>query len=313
MNFTYQTKARDYWDRARRRAFWTNLLGALDGSTSQAELGLMNFDAVSQRLRLKNAIYRGVQNIPLDRIVGSVGRYQDFTGAFLPVSEDMSGRWQRVATQYLNPVSQGVPPIEVFKVGDSYFVRDGNHRVSVVHQLGLPDIEAYVWEYPQPVEGLGDEADIDTLLLEAERREFLEQTYLDELRPGHNIRLTAPGGYLDMLGQIAHYQHVLSKIDGEPMPYEDAVTAWYDMVYETVVQIITEQGVMEQFPDRTPADFFVWTMRYKPRLEEQMQRRVSYDTVAAKIPREHRVGLLRRLWHGAVRALLRRVADRENL
>ncbi len=301
----YLAEARQVWDQARRKAFWARLLESMAGE----EAGLLDFNEVSQRLHLRNAIYRGVQLVPLEKIVGSVGRYQDFTRAFLPLSGGMGGRWQRVAALYLDPTSGGVPPVELYKVGDAYFVKDGNHRVSVARQLGLEDIEAYVWEYPEPVSGLGPDADIDTLLLEAERQDFLEQTRLDELRPGHNIRLTEPGGYPELLRQIAHYQDVLSRIDGREVPYEEAVTAWYDMIYETTVQMIEEAGVLELFPERTPADFFVWVMRYQRHLQERYGQRMKIEDIARQIPKQQRQGPWQRLRRALVRRLLRWLAS----
>ncbi|GAB4575258.1 MAG: hypothetical protein Kow0077_25860 [Anaerolineae bacterium] len=302
----YKDEARQYFDQANRKAFWNKFLNRLQG---QGEEELLDFNEISQQLHLRTAIYRGLQEVPLEKIVGSVGRYKDFNGAFLPVSEDMRERWQKVAMLYLDPTSSGAPPVELFKVGDSYFVKDGNHRVSVANQLGLETIEAYVWEYPIPLEGLDENTDIDTLLLEAERRDFLEKTRLDELRPGHSIRLTAPGGYLELLGQIAYYQKALSKIDGRPVSYEDAVTAWYDMIYETTVQLIEQEGLLDLFPDRTPADFFVWTTRHQRELAERYGRRVPLREAAQDISRLSRPSLSRRLFNGAVEMMKRTLAE----
>ncbi len=301
----YLRQAREEFDRAHSKAFWDQFLGGLQGRGGQ----LLDFNDIAQHLSLKTAIYRGVQVIPIEKIVGSVGRYKDFTGAFLPVNEDMRERWQRVAMLYLDPVSSGAPPIEVYKVGDAYFVKDGNHRVSVASQMGLDTIEAYVWEYPQPVEGLEPDADIDRLLLENERREFLEHTRLDALRPGHGIQVTEPGGYLELLGQIAYYQSALTQIDGEPVSYEDAVTAWYDMLYETTVQLIKEEGVLDLFPDRTPTDFYVWTTRHQRELAERYGKRIAMRDAARDLPRTQRRGLGRRLVNGAVELLRRRMVD----
>jgi len=302
----YFQEARDKFERASRKASWDRFLARLQG---QQPAELLDFNKVSRHLGLRTAIYRGVQAIPLEKIVGSVGRYKDFTGAFLPVNTDMRERWQRVAALYLDPTSGGAPPIEVYKVGDAYFVKDGNHRVSVANQLDMHTIEAHVWEFPEPVAGVDPDADIDTLLLEAERREFLEKTRLDELRPGHGIRLTAPGGYLDMLQQIAAYQAALSKIDGRPVPYEEAVTAWYDMIYETVVQFIKQEGILDLFPDRTPADFFVWTMQHQRELQERYGRRMAVRDAARQVSDRLHRGALGRLWHAGLGALRRMVAD----
>jgi hypothetical protein len=80
--------------------------------------------------------------IPLDAIAGSVGRYADFTRSFLPRRESAQERWTRVRAAFDRV--QDIPPITVFQIGDSYFVLDGNHRVSVARSLGATHIPAHV-------------------------------------------------------------------------------------------------------------------------------------------------------------------------
>jgi hypothetical protein len=84
--------------------------------------------------------------------------------------------------------------------------------------------------------------------------------------------LTSPGGYDEMLCQIDYHQHALQKIDETEISYEEAVTAWYDMLYESTVQLIKQSGVLELFPNRTAADFFVWTMQHNQELTERYSR-----------------------------------------
>ncbi|NJL94546.1 MAG: hypothetical protein HC915_12900 [Anaerolineae bacterium] len=175
----FRNAAHDQWTQARRRAVITRLTANLRGR----EARLIDYDEIAQRLSLRSARYIGCLPILLEKIVGSVGRYQDFTAAFLPVTREMQSRWENVALLFLDP-ARFPPPIEAYKVGENYFVRDGNHRVSVARQLKLADVEAHVWEYPLPVKGLPPSADIDTLLIAYERQDFLETTHLDTLRPG---------------------------------------------------------------------------------------------------------------------------------
>jgi len=253
----YQQQAKREWDRARRKAFWAELRADFGGQDRQ----ILNFDQIADRFELSNAFYEGVKRIPLNKIVGSVGRYQDFTDAFLPTTAAMEERWRNIATLYLDATSGGVPPIAAYQVGDTYFVRDGNHRVSVANQLDMVDIEAYIWHYPESVVGLAAGINIDLALLETERQAFLDQTQIDLLRPAHNIRLTAPEGYNTILGQIIYYQYALSQIDGEEISYPDAVTAWYDMRYEVTEQVIEQSGIMKSFPNRTLTDFYIWIIR----------------------------------------------------
>src|SRR5690606_37393764 len=88
---------------------------------------LLRFEDVRKMLGEVSQLPRGLQEIPLDAIVGSVGRYEDFNRQFLPRQAAQGGRWARVR---MAVEGSGLPPIEVYKIGDIYFVLDGHHRVS---------------------------------------------------------------------------------------------------------------------------------------------------------------------------------------
>jgi hypothetical protein len=124
---------------------------------------LLSFEQVRERLGLLSRRDRGLQEIPLDKIVGSVGKYRQFTRSFLPNDERVKRRWKSVYAGALG--ARGLPPIDVYQVGDVYFVNDGNHRVSVAHQFGAKTIEAYVTEFLSPVT-LTVDADLDRLICE---------------------------------------------------------------------------------------------------------------------------------------------------
>jgi hypothetical protein len=269
------TQAGKDWDRARQSALIEDILGIF----TRRSADLLSFEDVKSQLRLTQKNYRGIQDIEIDRIRGSVGRYQDFTREFLPRNDSMRQRWQRVDTI---AIMRGLPPIEVYQVGEMYFVLDGNHRVSVAHQSGMKTIQAHVWEYVTPV-GLSPDAGVDEVLIKAEYAEFLNKTKLNELRPEQEIIFTAPGRYLELECQIAMYQQVLEQIDQEPIGYSDAVTAWYDMLYTPSVQIIEERGVLERYPNRTEADLFIWVWEHHEELRERGIRSLAQaaDEVAA--------------------------------
>lgn len=133
----YQDVARAEWSRARRRGIIDRLRDRLH------DRKLVPYEAVRSLLRLRQCTYLGVQQVPVSQIVGSAGRYNDFTTSFLPVTDHLRQRWQRVsAVTYQN----GLQPVQLVKVADAYFVFDGNHRVSIAHLRGVDAIEAEVWE-----------------------------------------------------------------------------------------------------------------------------------------------------------------------
>src|SRR5437870_4346264 len=113
------------FDRARRKAFLREMTSALSGRPNW----LLSFEEISRTLPMKGQVYRGVQQIPVSEIVGSVNRYQDFNREFLPTQSHTRPRWESVDVANLTDVP--LPPIQVYKVNSVYFVKDGNHRVSV--------------------------------------------------------------------------------------------------------------------------------------------------------------------------------------
>jgi uncharacterized ParB-like nuclease family protein len=255
--------ARDF-EQAHWRAFIQDIFAAI----RYEPVDLLPFEVVREKLSLQNKSYLGIQEIPLDQIVGSVGRYEDFTRTFMPRKTSSRPRWENV-----NSMTErgGWPPIEVYKVSDTYFVRDGNHRVSVARQLGAETIEAHVWEYPTRVP-LEPDDDLGDLILREEYLEFLEDTELDKLRPDQWIILTRPGGYWDLEESIAVHRHWKSWERGEQEPdmsWPEAVADWYDNIYLPLAKKIQEEGLLSYFPGRTEADLVVWMLDHWDRLEDE--------------------------------------------
>ena len=138
--FMAQTKeaAIDDFSRARRRADLEEIMASLTGKSAD----LLSFEEVRKKVRGIRGNRRILKDVPLDSIVGSVGRYEDFTRDFLPRRDSDAERWARVERLAKDEV--GLPPVDLFQIGDAYFVNDGNHRVSVARQMGHSHIEAYV-------------------------------------------------------------------------------------------------------------------------------------------------------------------------
>jgi hypothetical protein len=258
------------WDfnRSCNRAMIQDLLAAL----THAPIDLLSFGEVQKSLHLRGGTYRGLRDIPLDKVVGSVGRYREFSRTFLPRTNADRQRWARVKAMMEGMA--GLPPIEVFQVGDVYFVRDGNHRVSVAREMGAKAMQAYVTEVKSPVP-LDTGVTPEDLIIKADYADFLERTHLEKLRPDQRIEFTAPGRYQDLLTHIGAHQHYLEQRFGQPVPWDKAVTGWYDSVYLPLVRLIREKGLLKEFPHRTEADLYAWVTLY----EEELRQLYDVDDV----------------------------------
>ena len=122
-------KAIQDFQSAQQKAAIQEILARITGKSNQ----LLSYDEVAEKLKLRSRMERGVKTIPLDAIVGSVSRHTEFTRNFLPLRADDQERWARVKTAFMES-NAGLEPIEVYKVGEVYFVVDGNHRVSIARQ-----------------------------------------------------------------------------------------------------------------------------------------------------------------------------------
>ena len=251
-----EMESQQAWSKARRNVIVQKVLCAIQGCS----LDLIPFEDARQLLHLNQKVCLGLQEIELEKIRGSVGRYNDFTSAFLPRRDNLRQRWQRVRSA---KTIKGLPPVELYKVGQAYFVADGNHRVSIARSEGDKIIEAYVCEYISPIE-LSAEADLDEVLSKAEYAEFLSRT---QLQPEQEIVFTVPGRYMEIECQIQSVQQSLEKERGETVPYNEAAELWYREIYSPTAQGIRESGAIARFPGRTEADLFIWMWRKEPELQ----------------------------------------------
>lgn len=240
------------------KVFWQEVLSHLTGRHSE----LMNFDEIRSRLHLHEELYRGIADVPLDHIVGSVGRYKDFTATFLPKKANMRDRWSRVYA--LANSLEGPPPIELYKVGDTYFVRDGNHRVSVARELDAKTILAHVVELPTTVPLRPKMSERQLEAAEAYAN-FLDETGLSRAVPGHeSIELTVPTRYHELMGHIFLHQRVMEKLEDHALTTEEATADWYDTIYKPAIDLIRKYKVLKlatgKKTPRTEGDLFLWLM-----------------------------------------------------
>jgi hypothetical protein len=105
---------------------------------------LLSFEEAKGALVQWTQAYRGMRTVEVEKITGSVGRHRDFDYSFLPLKVSMSERWGRIDRAYHR--GDELPAVSLYKIGDAYLVRDGNHRVSVAKYHNVAAIDAEVVE-----------------------------------------------------------------------------------------------------------------------------------------------------------------------
>ncbi len=261
---------------ARRKAAMQGIMARITGES----IKLLSYEEVRQKLRALESSKRTLRDIPLDAIVGSVGRYTDFSRNFLPLSDSDQDRWSRVMAETTGLT--GLPPIEVYQIGEVYFVLDGNHRVSVARQLDSTNIQAYVTEVRTRI-SITPDTQPDELIIKAEQVDFLERTQLDRLRQDTDFTVTNPGQYPILLEHIEVHRYFMGIDEQRDVHYDEAVVHWHDEVYCPIIQIIQERGILRHFPERTEADLYLWISRHRAELEDSLGWHLEPEAVVADI------------------------------
>ena len=271
-SINYSQAIHDFHE-ARRKAELQKLFEPFTGETNK----LLSYEEVRQKLKAIEGSQIVLTEIPLDAIVGSLGRYTDFTRDFLPRRDSDINRWATIMEKSLD--LKGLPPIDVYRIGEAYFVIDGNHRVSVAKQLQASHIQAYVREVRSRVP-LAADIQPDELIIKAEQASFLDATHVDMLRPQANLEVTIPGQYPILEEHIAVHRYFMGIEAQHEIPYDDAVVHWYDQVYLPAVKIIRENKILERFPNRTETDLYLWLSKHRGDLEESLGWKLGPEIVA---------------------------------
>ncbi len=277
-NPVYRQAVQDFRS-AHQRAAIEEVLSRVTGRSNE----LLSYEEVARKLKLQARSERGRHNIPLNAIVGSVGRYTDFTRTFMPRHNSDEDRWAKVKAAINSDTS--MPPIEVYKVSDVYFVLDGNHRVSVARQEGWQTIEAHVIELQSNI-ALTPDMKPDDLIVKAEYAEFLEETDILSIRPGIDLSTTIPGQYEFLREHIQVHRYYMGLDFQRDIPYEEALGHWYDEVYLPMVEIFRERGMLRWFPDRTETDLYLWVSEHRASIEKELGWSIRPEIAADLVVQE---------------------------
>jgi hypothetical protein len=246
------------FSRARGKAMLSQLQNFLNTDRDK----LLSFNDVKGILKPKNEVYMGSQTVPIKMIVGSEGRYHDFNKYFLPRKEHMRQRWQRVDEAHIKDII--LPPILLYEIGGVYFVRDGNHRVSVAKMQGVEFIDAEVISLTTEM-NIKPSMTTDELtaeLIEYEKNIFYTETLFGDLTEYWDMNFSAPGRYDVIYNHILVHKYYLNEDIEEEIHFNNALVSWYNNVYNPVIKIIREQWLLANFPGRTEADLYVWIVKH---------------------------------------------------
>jgi len=284
------------FSRARRRRALSRLARRLRREPDDVDV-ILPFDEVLEALGRRGERRLGLQSIPLDSIVGTVDRSRDFDRRFRPTSRQVRRRWEGIAEAMRR--GQSMPPIDVYRIGDVHFVRDGHHRVSVARALGLDTIDANVTEVVTAIEGPERHARFRDLALKSHERLFFERVPLPP-ESRSRIQLADEWRHAGLAESVEAWGFRLMQERQEFLTRETVAQAWFREEYAPVVEMLREVDLIGRGTE-TEAYLRVTGLRYLllrthewsdevvDRLREELRRPSSpEDTMVHRLRKELR-------------------------
>ena len=275
--FDHSSAVNDF-RQAHQQAALQQVLARVTGKSVE----LLSYEDVLNKLRLTGRAARGVREIPVEAIVGTVGRCTDFTRTFMPRKASDEQRWAGLKAYIQEHSLDALPPIEVYQIGAAYFVQDGHHRVSIARQLDIQFITAHVTEVQTRVPLMPD-ADWNAVIRNAEYAAFLEYTHLDRLRPQSDFSVSVPGQYTKLEDHIEVHRYFIEVAEERELEFEEAVCHWHDEAYLPIAEAIHDQGLLNDFPGRTTADFYLWIAEHRLVLQRELGWSISPEAATASL------------------------------
>ena len=268
--------------RSRRLQTLSSLAARLRGDHADTSRP-RSFDEVVEALGPRGERRLGLQLIPLDAIIGSVDKVRDFDRRFRPTSDRSRARWERIARA--SRVGEEIPPIDVYKLGDYYFVRDGHHRVSVARALRLRLIEAEVTEVQTLLEprDFGRRTEREMKLW---RKLFLQRVPLEKgLR--ERVTVSEPYAYGMLAEMVEAWATRQMQAQEHLMTKQEMARRWMDEEFAPVLELIDDAGLRAE--DETEADAYMRVAGERYRLiREHLWDREILQQISSKVRRRSR-------------------------
>lgn len=286
-----RSQASEDFNRARNKARFDSIFNIISPEKKE----LLSYYDVKSMTKPQTQTYKGMQVVKISQIIGSEGRYKDFNKAFQPKKEHLRQRWESIDRAHLGDVI--LPPISLFKIGNVYFVRDGNHRVSVAKMQGIHSIDAEVVELTTEItiEPYMTKSDLREAVIKYEREQMLKESGLDKMLDMDQIRFTTLGRYDEMLNHIHGHKYYINQGIEEEIPLEEAARSWFDNVYTPIVEIIRKENMLARFPGRTESDIYIWTIKHWDALKWKYGQEYPLDEAVKEYSQIYGRGLWQRI------------------
>lgn len=289
------------FSKARNKAFINELQHLLNPE----ETKMISFKQIKSLLKPQNETYIGMKTIPISQIVGSEGRYKDFDNQFFPKSSFLKERWEHVDEAVIKDII--LPPIRVYELGGLYFVRDGNHRVSVAKSKGVEFIDADIVSLQTEIK-LSPVRTLQGMLKQIiswEKKNFYFETNFGDITDYWCLDFSSPGQYDIIYQHILTHKYFINQGTEEEISMEEAIISWFSLVYIPVIKTIEKYNI-KKYIKATESDLYVWIITFWDDLKHKVGDDVELDSIVKDIEQEYKKTFLKKIRNLIGRHIIKR-------
>jgi hypothetical protein len=249
---------------------------------SEDKDNLIDFTSIEKNLEHVHQRNRGIQAISIDKIVGSLGRYNDFTEGFIPHAERISAKYESVKQAMLH--DKVLPPIKVYQILGNYFVIDGHHRITVAKnekQAACIDAEVIEIEFDLALNSNKkyqyNTEQAKEFLIMLEENVFQEETFLVNDILKYPLKVTDLTSYAKLYEEILDFRRNYKKGELAKRGIIYSSYLWYEKRYLPAAKIMISEDLLKGFPSRTYTDLYIWIQQHKYYLSQKSGHDVGFD------------------------------------
>lgn len=286
-----QTANEDF-SRARAKEFRQRILNILRPSHNN----LLKLDEVKALVKPDAETHHGLQVVPIYKIIGSEGRFRDFNKVFLPKKQYLRSRWTSLDEAYLKHTI--LPPIHLYEIGGMYFVRDGNHRISVARQLGQQEIDAIVISLHTDLklDAHTTIARLRTQVIALEKEAFYNASGFNHVFPRYDLQVTNIGRYQVIRKHLNDHMQYMKKVQqNEEIPYRAVMLDWFQTVFFQITAILRDEHLLVLFSKKTEADVALWIIEHRSLLMDAEQKELSFSDAVHSYSHTFGKGIMRNM------------------
>lgn len=241
------------------------------GLSQKKRENLKSFSEEQKKENAYNSVYLGLKEVPINKIIGSVEKFEDFDKNFVPQNNIVKTRWMNIYKGYMK--EEMLPTVNLYKIKDNYYVYDGNHRISVAKYLNFSSIEAEVEEFLPTTDEKEEILYREKMIFE--KNTDLTDVFLTEITRYKNLK-NEIDNFVKKVLEIEKYNKNIEELS--VLDYKKICKKWYKNIFLQALIMLEENDILKNYEKENIniCDLFCFYLEHKYYLSKNFGKDMGY-------------------------------------